>query len=299
MAQLTSVVEPYGEVNVFAEDDGSIRVKATILMKPEVEGAQTGLAIDGSKSMSDLFGGQVAVSALFGSNNNLVQPVARTIAEYLANFDSDGETSVIYWACGNFGQEIEILGDMDSKTAATANFATPSNMGSGTKLIPAIKYFTEERFRDCPWGIYLFITDGLIEDIDEVKAYTDQLCKEVAAGNRGFTKLVLIGLGKEFYYANDTTGEKLSIEQAESRLVDLDNDPSWKKSEAWDALEELDDLHDEGGELEPVIGSDGESIDIWDYKLAASMNSLEEIFAEVVTRNMTVAPNAEIVDSNE
>ena len=28
------------------------------------------------------------------------------------------------------------------------------------------------------------------------------------------------------------------------------------------------------------------------------MNSLEEIFAEVVTRNMTVAPNAEIVDSN-
>ena len=298
MAQLTSVVEPYGEVNVFAEDDGSIRVKATILMKPEVEGAQTGLAIDGSKSMSDLFGGQVAVSALFGSNNNLVQPVARTIAEYLANFDSDGETSVIYWACGNFGQEIEILGDMDAKTAATANFATPSNMGSGTKLMPAIKYFTEDRFRDCPWGIYLFITDGLIEDIDEVKAYTDQLCKEMAAGNRGFTKLVLIGLGSDFYYSNESTGEKLGIEQAESRLVDLDNDSNWGKSPAWEVLEELDDLHDEGGELEPVIGSDGESIDIWDYKLAASMNSLEEIFAEVVTRNMTVAPNAEIVDSN-
>lgn len=298
MAQLTSVVEPYGEVNVFSESDGSIRVKATILMKPEVEGAQTGLAIDGSKSMSDLFGGQVAVSALFGSNNNLVQPVARTIAEYLANFDSDGETSVIYWACGNFGQEIEILGDMNSQTAVQANFATPTNMGTGTKLMPAIRYFTEDRFRDCPWGIYLFITDGLIEDIDEVKAYTDQLCKEMAAKSRGFTKLVLIGLGSDFYYQNKATNEKLSIDQAESQLVDLDNDPNWEKSEAWEVLEQLDDLHDEGGEFPPVIGKDGESIDIWDYKLAASMNSLEEIFAEVVSRNMTVAPNAEIIDSN-
>ena len=78
MGQLASVKEPYGEVNVFAEE-GWIRVKATILMKPEVEGAQTGLAIDGSRSMSDLFGGKVAVSSLFGSSNNLVQPVARTI----------------------------------------------------------------------------------------------------------------------------------------------------------------------------------------------------------------------------
>lgn len=298
MGQLSVVKEPYGEVNVFAESDGSIRVKATILMRPEVEGAQTGLAIDGSKSMAGLFGGQVAVSALFGSNNNLVQPVARTIAEYLANFDSDGETSVIYWACGNFGQEIEILGDMDSQTAVKANFSTPSNMGSGTKLMPAIKYFTEDRFRDCPWGIYLFVTDGLIEDVAEVKAYTDQLCKEVAAGSRGFTKLVLIGLGSDFYYKNSATGEKLGIDQAEGKLVDLDGDPNWKKSEAWEVLEELDDLHDEGGEFPPVIGQDGESIDIWDYKLAASMNSLEEIFAEVVSRNMTVAPTAEIVDSN-
>jgi hypothetical protein len=298
MAQLSSVVEPYGEVNVFAEADGSIRVNATILMKPDVEGAQTGLAIDGSRSMADNFGGQVAVSSLFGSKSNLVQPVARTMADYLANFDSDGETSVIYWACGNFGKEIEILGDMDSQTALAADFATPSNMGTGTKLMPAIKYYTEDRFPKCPWGIYLFVTDGLIEDIDEVKAYTDQLCKQIASSERGFTKLVLIGLGQDFFYKHETTGERLNPTQAESRLVELDNDSSWEKSSAWQVLEDLDDLHDEGGEFEPVIGPDGESIDIWDYKLASSMNSLEEIFAEVVSRNMIIAPSAEIIDSN-
>lgn len=298
MAQLSSVVEPYGEVNVFSESNHSIRVKATILMKPEVEGAQTGLAIDGSKSMADLFGGQVAVSSLFGSSNNLVQPVARTISEYLANFDSDGETTVIYWACGKFGQDIQIIGDLTSEAAAVATFATPSDMGTGTKLMPAIKHFTEDRFRECPWGIYLFITDGLIEDIDEVKEYTDQLCKQIASGDRGFTKLVLIGLGKDFYYTNKSTGEKLALDQAESRLIELDNDSNWTKSDAWEVLEDLDDLHDEGGEFTPVIGPDGESIDMWDYKLAASMKSLEEIFAEVVTRNMTVAPSAEILDSS-
>ena len=112
MAQLeqTKIVEPFGEVNIFNESDGSLRVKATILMKPEVEGAQTGLAIDGSKSMSQLFGGQVAVSSIFGNQSNLVEPVAQTIAEYLANFDSDGETSVIYWACGMFGADFGIMG---------------------------------------------------------------------------------------------------------------------------------------------------------------------------------------------
>ena len=89
MAQLNSskVVEPYGEVNVFNEADGRIRVKATILMKPEVEGAQTGLAIDGSKSMSELFGGAVAMSDIFGGKPNLVEPMAQTLAEYLAKFD--------------------------------------------------------------------------------------------------------------------------------------------------------------------------------------------------------------------
>ena len=49
MSQLDSskTVDPFGEVNVFTEPDGRIRVKATILMRPHVGGAQTGLAIDG------------------------------------------------------------------------------------------------------------------------------------------------------------------------------------------------------------------------------------------------------------
>ena len=296
MSQLTSVVEPYGEVNIFPEGSDQVRVKATILMKPEVEGAQTGLAIDGSKSMADMFGGQVAVSSLFGSQNNVVQPVARTIAEYLANFDSDGETSVIYWACGKFGGEIEVIGDMKASDVVKYEFTKPKEMGSGTKLLPAIQYFTEERFKNAPWGIYLFITDGLIEDIEEVRQYSKKLCEGIASGDRGFTKLVIIGLGNEFYYSNSKTSEKLAVDKVGTRFVELDDSPDWEKSPAWQALETLDDTNEDetNGNMEaPAL----DSIDIWDYKLAATMRTLEEIFAEAVNSNITVSPNAEIRDS--
>jgi len=296
MAQLTSVVDPYGEVNVFTENDESIRIKATVLMKPEVEGAQTGLAIDGSKSMADLFGGKVAVSSIFASDNNLVEPVARTMAEYLAKLDSDGKTDVIYWACGNFGDKIQIIGELTAEEAIKTNFPKPEEMGTGTKLIPAIRYFTEERFSAAPWGIYLFVTDGLIEDIEDVKAYTKELCESTASGNRGFTKLVIIGLGAEFYYKNQNTGQILTSDQIEGRIIELETDDNWLKSAAWQALETLDDLADD-----PAYGnipdSNGEIIDIWDHKLVATMKSLEEIFAEVVSKNMHVAPSAEILDS--
>ena len=56
MAQLKKVAEPFGEVNVYPGTGGKVRVVATILMEPRREGAQTGIAIDGSGSMRKLYG---------------------------------------------------------------------------------------------------------------------------------------------------------------------------------------------------------------------------------------------------
>ena len=246
--------------------------------------------------MSELFGGQVAVSPIFESQANLVEPVAQTIAEYLANFDSDGETSVIYWACGTFGESLQVVGDLDSAVPSNYNFPAPNEMGTGTKLLPAIKYFTEERFRDCPWGIYLFITDGLIEDLNDVKAYTKQLATEISQGNRKFTKLVIIGLGNDFIYRNIQTNEQITADAAEGRLFELENSPDWEKSEAWNALEELDDLDED--EVYGCIKDSTEHLIVAGSQNASNMKSLEEIFAEVVSRNMIVAPSAEIVDNS-
>ena len=261
MAQLpsTKIVEPFGEVNVWTQTDGSLRVKATILMTPQAEGAQTGLAIDGSLSMKSLFGGSGAVSALFAqSSPNVVEPVARMLAAYLANFDTDGQTTVIYWACGPGGAQVEEVGDMDAATAKSRAFSAPKHYGTGTRLLPAVKYFTETRFAGVPWAIFVFITDGLIEDLADVKQYSQQLAQQIASGQSGFVKLVLIGIGHE---------------------VDEDQ------------MEELDDL-DYGGLKSP----DGQAIDLWDHKLAAEMQKIEEIFAEVVSSEMILAPSADILD---
>ena len=259
MAQLDSsvVVEPFGEVNVFTEPGGAVRVRATILMKPQVEGAQTGLAIDGSNSMNTLFGG--SLNPLFGEGNNLVRPVARTMAEYLANFDGDGNTTVIYWACGIGGNEIEELGDMNADQARAFPFKLPKRPGTGTKLTPALRYFAETKFATAPWFIGVLITDGRVEDMDEVKAYTLRLGQEMASGKRGYFKLVLIGLGDH-------------ADEAQ--------------------MAELDDL-DFGG----LKDTNGDDIDLWDHKLARDMRNLEEIFAEVVSARTLLAPSATVTDS--
>jgi len=264
MAQLDSskTVDPFGEVNVFTEPDGRIRVKAIILMRPQVEGAQTGLAIDGSNSMTQNFGVSGAVSALFGASNNIVQPVARTMAKYLANFDSDGNTTVIYWACGVGGGDIQELGDMNAEKSESFEFASPAKLGTGTQLLPAVKYFTEKKFPLAPWAIFVFITDGSIEDLEKVKSYTFQLATEISQGKRNYTKFVLIGLGEE--------AERNKFQ-----------------------MEELDDINYGG-----LKDKNGDEIDLWDHKMARDMKKLEEIFAEAVSDRTILAPSATITDSN-
>ena len=261
MAQLPSskVVEPFGEVNVWHQQDGRSRIRVTILMTPSVEGAQTGLAIDGSASMKATFGAAGAVSSLFSASSpNLVEPVARMLASYLANFDSDGKTSVIYWACGPGGMQTQDLGDFDSDAAKARAFPPPRQFGTGTKLLPAVKFFTETRFPSAPWSIFVFVTDGVIEDLSDVQNYSLQVARQIASGSRQFVKLVLLGVGAE-------------VDEGQ--------------------MEVLDDM-DFGGLKDPQ----GQAIDLWDHKLASEMQKLEEVFAEVVSTEMILAPSAEIFD---
>jgi len=143
---------------------------------------------------------------------NEVEPLAREFTRYLAeNLDADGGTTVIYWACGD-GRQLEVVGDFTAAQCATARFAGPQNVGfgSGTCLEPAVRYFAN-RFHDVPNGMYIFITDGELNDLPAVKNYTTQLCRQIAAGKRNPLKCVLIGVG-------DAINEQQMIE-----LDDLDS----------------------------------------------------------------------------
>ncbi|MCI0457310.1 MAG: VWA domain-containing protein [Gemmataceae bacterium] len=262
MAQVKKVVDPFGEVNVYPTG-AKIRVTATILMEPRREGTQTGIALDGSGSMEPLYGssgggGGGFLSSLFGRKKapttNEITPVAQKVCAHLARtIDADGGTTCIYWATGPGGSRIEDVGDLRAEQAEQHIFGPPRDYGTGTQLLPAAKYFVE-RFKDAPWGFYVFITDGELHDLDAVKQYSTWLAKEIAAGRRKPVKFVLIGVG-----------------------------PNVNERQ----MEELDDL------------DTGTEVDLWDHKIAAQMRVLQEIFAEVVSKNARVADRGKVLDAQD
>lgn len=247
-------VEPFGKINYEDKADGSGRVvRATILMDNVIENSRMGIAIDGSASMEPLFG-KKPLSAFIPAPPNHVKPAAQAMSAYLAKKAGDGRVTVIYWATGAGGNDIQVLGDMTPDEAQNFGFDPPGDYGTGTRLMPALNYFLDGKQRpdlyDAPWGMYVFITDGQVEDMDAVKQFCMKLAKDIEAGRRNDVKLVIIGLGDQ---------------------VDEDQ------------LDELDDLET------------GTSVDLWDSKLAAEMEKLSEIFAEVVDEADIVVPGDGIV----
>jgi len=157
----------------------------------------------------------------YGEGPNEIEPLARDFTAYLASrLDADGGTTVIYWACGT-GAQFEVLGDFTADQCKTARFAGPSTgtgFGAKTILVPAMTYFVD-RFSDAKNGMYIIITDGKIDDLESVKAYTVKLCKEIEAETRNKLKFVLIGVGDQI---------------DEDQMAELDDLDSGTTVDLWD-----------------------------------------------------------------
>ncbi|MEE3718877.1 OmpA family protein [Tumidithrix elongata RA019] len=286
------VMPEFGEVNVRGTGDETF-VEFTILMEPQgkyAEGWRTGIALDASASMKRSYGrkvsGRVDPAVLtkymkkgllksyiedgepirclqkeayeeikqkgyvFKTTPNILQPLAQEFTSYLANsLDGVGRTALIYWGCGK-GDETQAIGEFNAADCRNLSITGPRDikLGNATKLMPAIAYFTEQ-YPDAKRGLYLFITDGRIDDLEEVKQYTLQLAHDITSGKRNFVKFILIGVGD-------------GIDRYQ--------------------LQELDDF------------DTGTSIDIWDYKVANEMQSLVQIFSEVVGEQQIVADRGAI-----
>src|SRR5262249_23951110 len=106
---------------------------------------------------------------------------------------------------GTDGGNIEVVGDLTADQAERHVFGPPKDFGTGTKLLPAVRYF-EERFRSAPWGFFIFVTDGELHDLDEVKEYSVRLARAVASRKRNPLKFVLIGMGPD---VNESQMEEL------------------------------------------------------------------------------------------
>lgn len=153
-------------------------------------------------------------------SQNAVQPITQEFIAYLAgNLDADGGTTVIYWACGK-GDEIEVVGDFTEEQCRLLEIQGPQSLkfGEGTHLAPALKYYVD-RFKDAKRGMYIFITDGKLDDLEQVKKSTTELAKAIAAGKRNPVKCVLVGVGTAI---------------DEGQMVQLDNLDTGTGIDIWD-----------------------------------------------------------------
>jgi outer membrane protein OmpA-like peptidoglycan-associated protein len=129
---------------------------------------------------------------------NILQPLVQDFTSYLASsLDGTGKTSLIYWGCGK-GDEIQALGEFDHTSCQKLKISGPDTfeLGATTKLLPAIAYFVNQ-YAQAQRGIYIFLTDGRIDDLEQVKNYTKELALEIAVGKRNYLKLILIGIGND------------------------------------------------------------------------------------------------------
>jgi len=262
--QLSRIHEAFGEINVLVNPSGLIEVSASIASEPSVTDAGTGLAIDGSDSMKELYGISRMASALFGKPPNQVEPAARALIDYLAKFSGSGAVETAYWACGNEGREIERIGNINKPQAELLSVKGPTTFGRGTRLRPIMEHFLT-CFAKSAWSIAVIITDGKIDDLDEVIAYTETIARQVASGNRNPIKLVAIGLCHE-----------VDMELMRENLA------------------ALDDCLDGAG----IVDASGVTVDLWDHKVAKDITALHQIFAEVVSENIAVGESGSVLDNH-
>jgi hypothetical protein len=202
-------VEPFSDLHV---EHGHVR--ATLLHDPTVEGLDMALYLDGSASMNDEYAtSTVTVGGggfwwwLLGIGEgprtevlpNQVEPQARWILEYLATKDRNGMLRVAYWACGQDGRKLEVMGEVAGKDVAVVPFAGPRDPGRATVLTPALEdyltYFRGQMREGARQGCAVIITDGEIHDSENVKRFSRKLAKDIVAGQLPRINFILVGVG--------------------------------------------------------------------------------------------------------
>lgn len=175
------------------------KVIATLLHDPTVEGLEVALYMDGSASMEDEYGPR-GVLAKLAPVKNLVEPQMRWMLEYLASKDRNGIVRVAYWATGD-GSQIEVVGDLQATQAKDFRFPGPRFYGKATIMLPVLRDFVAlmkaEAQRGAKRGLAVIITDSQLNDAADIRAYAEQVAKEITAGRLPRVNFVFVGVGDQ------------------------------------------------------------------------------------------------------
>jgi hypothetical protein len=188
------VVKPFSDLHRKGN-----RVVVTLLHDPTIEGLDVALYMDGSASMEPTYGPR-GVLAKLGPVKNLVEPQMRWMLDYLAQKDKDGLLRVAYWATGS-GSELEVLGDLEGRLAESYKFPGPRSYGKATVMLPVLRdyvaHLRSETAKGARRGLAVIVTDSQLSDPDDVRAYSQQVAREVTAGRLPPINFVLVGVGEQ------------------------------------------------------------------------------------------------------
>ena len=196
----------FGKVNVYDPKGIKQRVEIYIRLDQRVEGLKIGVAIDGSASMQPNFAAHLP--KLFRQpGQNIMEPVVRSLTRFLCKSSGDGSVNVIYWAVNPGGKEIEKIGNINTELVETMGVEGPiaKTWGGGTQLLPVINYYMKEydlhlketEKKPEPWFFLLVITDGELQDLEDVKKRCLEIGQKMVAHEIGNCKFVIVGVGPE------------------------------------------------------------------------------------------------------
>lgn len=129
---------------------------------------------------------------------NIMDFLGPEFMSYLSEqLDIDDETTLMYWG-GNNGNELEILSNIKKDQQAELLIEGPQSMLFGKKslLLPAVKHLTNQ-FAPASMSMLVFISDGQIDDLPEVKQYTADLARDIMNNRHNLVKCIFIGIGDD------------------------------------------------------------------------------------------------------
>lgn len=192
---------PFADVRVRGN-----QVRATLIHDPLVVETDIALYLDGSASMSDEFSRPIKEPSLLSwflgkepdEMESEVESSVRSMLKYLASKDRNGILRLAYFAAKT-GEEIELIGNLSASEFEEVDLAGPSCFGVSTQLHPAIRdyvdYAREQATLGAKRGCAVFVTDGFIQDVPQVKLQTRLLADRIAAGDLVHINFILMGVG--------------------------------------------------------------------------------------------------------
>jgi len=190
-----SMIDAYGRGKTLSSEDSRPFFEKGMYKEVVRDGVTRRLLNDEAKQ-------EVKRLGLVKRTQNIVhQPVGEMIASLISNFApggrEGGSCEVVYWACGAEGKDIEQMGALTIADCKKNKIQGPlkTTFGPETHLAPPFKHFAEQSRESN--GVFVFVTDGCIDDEAEVIALTHKLAAEIENGSRPSLKCILLGVGRD------------------------------------------------------------------------------------------------------